>query len=326
MTTSANRTFAALIKEKAFELGFDLCGIAKSRSLSEFEPVLKNWCESGMNGEMIYLGKNIEKRINPAIIFPGAKSVIVTGLNYFTVNKQGGNGIPVISRYAYGDSYHDVIKGKLNKILDHVKSISPEAEGLSFVDSAPLLEKAWAREAGLGWPGRHSILINNKAGSFFFIGVIVLNIDLEYDKPYSEDHCKGCRLCIDSCPTGAINENRTIDVRKCIAYLTIESKNIIPEDIVPKMEGRIFGCDKCQDVCPWNRNAEPHKNPEFMISKDMEQMTSEEWHCITREQFNRLFKKSDIKRVKYESFTRNTRLLFNKSEPEPLSDQGSELN
>ena len=305
MTNSADKTLSVLIKEKAHDLGFDLCGIAPSKILKEHEPIIKNWCSSGMNGDMNYLGQNPEKRINPGLLIPGAKSVIVTGLNYFTEKKQGGDGIPTISRYAYGANYHDVIKGKLNKILDVIKGFRLEAAGKSFVDSAPVLEKAWAREAGLGWPGRHSILINNKIGSFFFIGVIILDIDLDYDKPFSEDLCGTCRLCIDSCPTGAINENRTINVRRCIAYLTIEDKSPVPEELALKMEGRIFGCDKCQEVCPWNKNVKPHKTPEFELPEEIELMTSEEWLNLTREQFNRLFKKSAIARRKYELFMRN---------------------
>jgi epoxyqueuosine reductase len=304
MFTSAE-TLSAQIKEKAHDLCFDLCGIAPAKILRDHESILKSWCSSGMNGDMNYLCQNIEKRINPCLLNPGAESVIVTGLNYFSEKKQGGDGIPVISRYAYGVNYHDVINGKLKKILDFIKSIRPETQGKSFVDSAPILEKAWAREAGLGWPGRHSILINDKIGSFFFLGVILLNINLDYDEPFREDHCGACRLCIDSCPTGAINENRTIDVRRCIAYLTIETKYSVPEDLARKMEGRVFGCDKCQEVCPWNSNARPHKNAEFELPGEVELMTSEGWRNLSREQFIKLFNSSAIGRRKYERFMKN---------------------
>jgi epoxyqueuosine reductase len=306
---AADKTLSSLIKEKAIVLGFDLCGIAPSIVLREHESRIKNWCSQGMNGEMNYLCQNTEKRINPGFLVPGAKSVIVTGLNYYTARKQGGNGIPVISRYAYGSNYHDVIKGRLTKILAYIKSIRPEAEGKSFVDSSPILEKAWAGEAGLGRPGRHSIIINNKIGSFFFIGIIVLNIELDYDTPFGEDLCGACRLCIDSCPTQAINENRTIDVRKCIAYLTIENKGHVAEDIARKMEGRVFGCDQCQDVCPWNKNAQPHNNPEFEIPEELERMTSEEWQHLTREKFNKLFRRSAIARRRYERFMKNIEIV-----------------
>ena len=305
MTGSSGKTISALIKEKAHELGFDLCGIAASKILTEHETVLRDWCSSGMNGDMTYLSQNIEKRINPALLIPGAKSVIVTGLNYYSEKKQGWDGVPVLSRYAYGTNYHEVITSKLNKIVDFIKILRPEAEGKSFVDSAPLLEKAWAKEAGLGWPGRHSIVINNQLGSFFFLGIIVLDIELDYDEPYSKDLCDSCRNCIDCCPTGAINENKTIDVRKCIAYLTIESKAPIPEVLIPKMEGRIFGCDKCQEVCSWNKKAKQHKNPEFEISEDVKMMSVEDWQNLTPEKFNILFKNSAIARRKYASFMRN---------------------
>ena len=311
MTTSAGKNLSLLIKEKAYELGFDLCGIAHSRILKEHESILKNWCSSGMNGEMRYLGQNTEKRINPALLFPGAGSVIVTGLNYYTGRRQGGNGIPVISRYAYGVSYHDVIKKKLNVILDYAKSINREIEGKAFVDSAPILEKAWAKEAGLGWPGRHSIVINNKIGSFFFIGLIILNTEMDYDEPYRSDNCENCRLCIDTCPTAAINEDRTIDARKCIAYLTIESKNPVPPELAGKFEGRVFGCDKCQEVCPWNKKAEPHNNHEFELSEEIRELTSEEWINLTEEQFEKLFKRSSIERKRYDRFMQNVTIVTN---------------
>ena len=256
MTDSTDKTSSELIKEYASELGFDLCGIAAARALTEYREILTVWTNSGMNADMAYLGENIEKRIDPRILYPGARSVIVTGLNYFVPKKQGGNGVPVISRYAYGVNYHAVIKAKLNKLLAFIKTIHPEAAGKSFVDSAPILEKAWGKEAGLGWPGKHSVLINKEIGSFFFLGIIIVNIDLDYDKPSEEDYCGSCTLCIEACPTGAINDNRTIDAAKCIAYLTLEAKTQIPEDIVTKLEGRVFGCDRCQEVCPWNKNAE----------------------------------------------------------------------
>jgi epoxyqueuosine reductase len=305
MTGSSDKTLSELIKEKAFNLGFDLCGIAACKILKEYEPVLRDWCSSGMNGEMAYLGQNIEKRINPALLVSGAKSVIVTGLNYYSEKKQGWNGIPVLSRYAYGTNYHGVITGKLNNVVDYIKTFRPEAEGKSFVDSAPLLEKAWAKEAGLGWPGRHSILVNNQIGSFFFLGIIILDIELDYDQPFSEDLCGSCRLCIDSCPTSAINENRTIDVRKCIAYMTIESKSPIPDVLIPKMDGRVFGCDKCQEVCPWNKKSKQHRNPEFEISEDVKMMSVEEWQNLTHAKFDILFKNSAIARRKYARFMRN---------------------
>ncbi len=301
-----------LIKEESSELGFDLCGIAPVRKLEEYKNILRDWCEAGMNGEMAYLGRNIEKRIDPDLLFPGAKSVIVTGINYYTERKQGGNGVPVISRYAYGSDYHDVIMNKLGRLLDFISSQNTIVNGKAFVDSAPLLEKAWAREAGLGWSGRHSVMINNKAGSFFFIGVLLVDIKLEYDKPFFDDNCGECRLCIESCPTNAINENRTIDARRCISYLTIENRGPVPEELKGKMEGRVFGCDICQDVCPWNKNAKPHNIHEFKISSELENMTREDWISLTPVRFNSLFCNSPVKRAKYDGINEKLRLFFKK--------------
>lgn len=305
MTTLVDKSSSTLIKEYAAEIDFDLCGIARVRSLDEHREILTKWAYTGMNGDMTYLGQKIEKRLDPRILFPGAKSIIVTGLNYYTEKKQGGNGIPAISRHAYGANYHDVIREKLNKIRVFIKSIHPEAVGRSFVDSAPLLEKAWGREAGLGWPGKHSILINRKIGSFFFLGVIVINIDFEYDQPEEEDNCGTCMLCIDSCPTGAINNNRTIDTRRCLAYLTIESKAPIPVDLVGKSGGRVFGCDKCQEVCPWNKSSKPHKTPEFELPAEVGLMTAENWKNLSRKDYKRLFEGSVIGRRTYCRFMDN---------------------
>jgi epoxyqueuosine reductase len=299
------KVLSSLIRDKANSVGFDLCGFAPSRPLAEHEPVLNTWCSSGMASDMTYLCRNLEKRLNPDLLFPGVRSVIVAGLNYYTKSKLEGNGIPVISRYAYGTNYHDVLKGKLEEILGLIKENAPGTEGKTFVDSAPLLEKAWAREAGLGWPGRHSVLINDRIGSFFFLGIILINRELDYDKPFGEDKCGRCRLCIEACPTGAINENRTIDTRKCIAYLTIESKTPIPSSLAPEMGGRVFGCDRCQEVCPWNKNASENRVEEFQINPEIAQMTPDEWRNLTREKYKRLFKRSAIGRKKYETFMEN---------------------
>jgi epoxyqueuosine reductase len=299
-----------LIKKKAHNLGFDLCGIAPSRILKEHETKIRDWCSSGMNADMTYLCRNPEKRIDPESLLPGARSVIVTGLNYYSCERLTGDGAPVISRYAFGTNYHDVIQGKLHELLMSIKVSDRDAVGRSFVDSAPLLEKAWAKEAGLGWPGRHSVLINNKIGSFFFIGVLIVNISLNYDEPFAGDHCGSCRLCIDSCPTGAINENRTIDARKCISYLTIENKYPLSAEQAEKMEGRLIGCDKCQEVCPWNRNAVPNINPEFRLSGEIERMTLDDWRNLSKEKYRVLFRDSVISRIKYDKLLKNISVLF----------------
>jgi epoxyqueuosine reductase len=310
MITSVDKTSSTLIKEYAAEVGFDLCGIAMARSLEEHKTILSKWTLGGMNADMVYLEQNIEKRIDPRVLVPGAKSIIVTGLNYYSEKKQGGNGIPIISRYAYGDNYHDVIKAKLGKILNYIKSIHPEVEGKCFVDSAPILEKAWGKEAGLGWTGKHSLLINSRIGSFFFLGIIIVDIDLEYDNPIEKDSCGKCTSCIDLCPTGAINNDRTIDTRKCLAYQTLESKTPIPEDLLKKLEGRAFGCDRCQEVCPWNKSSKPHKTPEFDLPAEVGLMTVEDWKNLSRKDFKRLFKRSAIGRRSYCRFMDNLEAAY----------------
>ncbi len=308
MAASGYKTLSLLIKEKASNLGFDLCGIAASRALTEREEILKNWCTSGMNAGMSYLARDIGKRINPESLVPGARSLIVTGLNYYTDKRQTEPGVPILSIYAFGEAYQDVIKRKLNELLAFVRSIKPEADGRPFSDSAPLLEKAWAEEAGIGWQGKHSIVINKKFGSFFFIGALILNIELEYDKPVTVDYCGNCRLCIEQCPTAAINEDRTIDARKCIANLTIENRGPIPDAIVPKLGGRVYGCDRCQEVCPWNRDALPNNVPEFEINAELQQMTPQAWNKLSEAQFKKLFKNSAVERKKYTTFMENVAL------------------
>jgi epoxyqueuosine reductase len=293
------------LKKKAYELGFDLCGIAKAHSLDEYGPRLKTWVDAGMNDKMGYLARDIGKRLDPENLLSGSKSLVVTGLNYYSEIKQKDAKAPVLSRYTYGINYHDVISEKLEKLLSWINSIKPEAKGRIIVDSAPLLEKPWAKEAGLGWQGRHSVLINKKIGSFFFIGTLVLNIELDYDSPVKEDYCGDCRKCIEACPTGAINENRTIDARKCIANITIENRGAIPEELIPHLERRIYGCDRCQEVCPWNTKAKPNKTPEFSINETVAAMNLNDWLNLSREQFSTLFERSAIGRVKYEQLMRN---------------------
>jgi epoxyqueuosine reductase len=306
---SIEKNLSVLIKKKALSLGFDICGIAKVRTLADNGAVLKKWCEAGMNGKIRYLENNIEKRINPEILFPGAKSLIVTGISYYSEIKQKKNGVPVISRYAYGTDYHYVITRKLEELLLFIKDTDPSARGRSFVDSSSILEKAWAKEAGLGWQGKHSIVINRKIGSFFFIGILILNKEIEYDQPFESEYCGDCRLCIDLCPTGAINNDRTIDVRKCIANLTIEDRGPIPDEIIPKLGGRVYGCDRCQEVCPWNNKAIPDAHPEFRLADEIAEMGSDDWQSLTRERFDRLFNNSAMNRVKYDHFMENVRIV-----------------
>lgn len=293
------------IKEKAHELGFNICGIAKSRTLEEYGPRLKSWIDKGMHDIMGYLARDIDKRINPESIFPGAKSIVVTGLSYYSEKLQKDPDAPILSRYTYGSDYHEVIKEKLEKLLAWIKSVKPEADGKPFVDSSSILEKPWGREAGLGWQGRHSILINREIGSFFFIGILIMDIDLDYDPPFTEEYCGECRLCMDACPTGAINDNGTIDARKCIANVTIERRGPIPVELVPNLGRRIYGCDKCQEVCPWNKKPKVTKTPEFTINKEIAEMSLQEWKDLSEERFKRLFGETSMARVKHEKLMGN---------------------
>ena len=315
MTESERIAVSGLIRKKAFELGFDLCGIAQCRPLKEYQSVFEEWLNAGMNDKMGYLARNVQKRLDPGLLLHGAKSIVVTGMNYYSENRQLHTGVPVISRYAYGIDYHGILIPCLEELLSFVKSLVPETEGKAFCDSGPILEKAWAKEAGLGWQGRNSVLINRAIGSFFFIGVLILNIELVYDKPHRGDFCGDCRLCIDSCPTGAINENHTIDTRKCISNLTIENKDPIREELLPFLGGRVYGCDKCQEVCPWNNSARQNTNREMMPPDEIADMSVEDWQGLTAERFEMLFGKSAIGRVKYENFRRNIIAAISSGKP-----------
>ena len=305
MNDSSDNNLSACIKTKAFELGFNICGIAKSRTLTEYEPWLKTWLEAGMHDIMGYLARDIDKRLNPESIFPGAKSLVVTGLSYNSEKQQKDPEAPVLSRYTYGSDYHEVINAKLESLLAWIKSVRPEVEGKPFTDSASLLEKPWAKEAGLGWQGRHSILISREIGSFFFIGILILNLDLDYDTPFTREYCGKCSLCLDECPTGAINENGTINARKCIANITIERRGPIPEELIPYLGRRIYGCDRCQEVCPWNNKTKLYKTPEFTLNEEVAGMSPADWKNISREQFSRLFEKTSMGRIKYEKLMGN---------------------
>jgi epoxyqueuosine reductase len=305
MTDPAEHNLAVSIKKKSLELGFDICGIAKSRSMDEYGPSLEKWVEAGMHDKMGYLSRDISKRLDPVNLFPEAKSLVVTGLSYYSEIRQKDPQVPILSRYTYGLDYHDVITEKLEKLFEWIKGSVPGAVGRIVVDTASLLEKAWVREAGLGWQGRHSIMINKDIGSFFFIGILVLNIDLDHDNPAGKDYCGDCRICIEACPTGAINNNHTIDARKCISNLTIENRGPIPEEMVPLLGRRVYGCDRCQEVCPWNKMAGKNKTPEFAIKEEIAEMSLSDWQNLTRERFDRLFSNTSMRRIRFEKFMEN---------------------
>jgi len=310
MMSSGNaKNKCELIRGEAHKHGFDLIGIAPSRQLNEHKDNLISWLDRKMNADMSFLSRNLDKRFDPGSLLPGAKSVIVTGLNYFPSSLQGEADTPVISKYAYGKDYHSVIKEKLSSLLEYIITLYPSAKGIICVDSSPVLEKAWAHEAGLGWIGKNSLLINRGRGSFIFLGEIILDTELEYDTPIQDDNCGSCNLCKKACPTGAINENRTINAGKCISWLTVENKIEIPGELKGKLKNRIFGCDICQDVCPWNANLQPHNNPEFNIPDEVKRMSLEEWKNLSPDRFKKLFSRSPVIRTGYKKIANNIKCV-----------------
>ena len=313
MTSSGDPDSGLKIKSYARSIGFDLVGIAPARPLTDHLDKLKDWISGGLNADMNFFLRDIHKRADPSLLLDGVKSVIVTGINYFPSEKQGGKGIPVISKYAYGKDYHNVVGDKLRNLLSFIISIRPEARGKVCVDSSPILEKAWAKEAGLGWIGKNSILINRESGSFIFLGEILLDIELSYDEPFSEDLCGACNLCLNACPTLAINRNKTIDANKCISWLTVENKNDIPVIFNSRMNGRIFGCDICQDICPYNKDLIPHNNPDFRLSDSLRSLSISDYKSMSFEYFNKIFENSPIKRLGYKRFTRNVNSVLSVS-------------
>ena len=295
----------AFIKIKAKELGFDFCGISKAEFLSEEAKLLETWLNRNNNGKMAYMANYFDKRLDPRLLVDGAKSVITFILNYYP-EKELTEQEYKISKYAYGADYHFVIKDKLSKLLAEMQTEIGDINARIFVDSAPVMDKVWAKKGGLGWIGKHSNLINRKIGSFFFIGEIICDLELDYDGPI-KDYCGTCTACIDACPTDAITEPYVVDGSKCISYLTIELKENIPTEFKGKMENWAFGCDICQDVCPWNSFAKPHKTAEFLPNEDLKNLKN--WEEITQEVFSKTFKNSAIKRTKYEGLMRNIDFL-----------------
>ena len=300
--------YSQLIKQKAEKFGFQSCGISKAEFLEEEAPRLEAWLNKGYHGEMKYMENHFDKRLNPTLLVDGAKSVISLSYNYFSKVKIDEINNFKISKYAYGEDYHEVIKDILKEMVAELQEEIGEFGFRVFVDSAPVLEKAWARKSGLGWVGKNANLITKKHGSFYFLAEIICDLELEYDLAVT-DHCGSCRACIDACPTQAIVSDRIVDGSKCISYATIELKNQIPDYFNGKMDDWIFGCDVCQDVCPWNRFSAPTLQEKFAPNFQKLNFRKNEWKELTQELFSEIFKKSAVKRTKFSGLMRNVNLL-----------------
>jgi epoxyqueuosine reductase len=303
--------YTQFIKSEAKRLGFLSCGISKAGFLKEEAPRLENWLNKQMNGQMAYMENHFDKRLNPTLLVYDAQSVVSLLLNYYPSELQSrslGTDTYKISKYAYGQDYHYVIKDKLKELLVSIQSNIGQVSGRAFVDSAPVLDKAWAAKSGLGWVGKNSNLISKKVGSFYFIAELIIDLDLEYDNP-TTDHCGSCTACLDACPTQAIVSPYVVDGSKCISYFTIELKENIPLEMKGKFDDWAFGCDICQDVCPWNRFSKPHKEPLFNSTSEILSYSKKDWIELTEETFKAVFKNSPLKRTNFEGLKRNLNFL-----------------
>lgn len=307
MNSISQKNYSNAIKTEAKRLGFMSCGISKAEFLEEEAPRLEGWLKNQMHGEMRYMENHFDKRLDPTKLVEGSKSVISLLLNYFPKEFQRKDSYK-ISKYAYGTDYHLVIKEKLKALLLFIQNEIGEVHGRAFVDSAPVLDKVWAAKSGLGWIGKHSNLLSKQVGSFFFIAELIVDIPLEYDAP-ATDHCGTCTACIDACPTQAIVQPYVVDGSKCISYLTIELKNEIPSHFSNQMDHWMFGCDVCQDVCPWNRFSKSHNEPLFNPHPELLSKSKKEWEEITKEVFAEIFKKSAVKRTQFSGLQRNISFL-----------------
>lgn len=297
-----------IVKQLAKELGFDLVGISRAEKLENEAKKLEEWLHYGLHGKMNYMEQWFDKRLDPTLLVPGAKSVISLGYNYFTESKQNKESFN-LSKYAYGNDYHKVIKNKLKFLINEIKRLIGDVSGRVFVDSAPVMERQWAQKSGLGWIGKNALLINKEKGSFFFLAELILDLDLIPDVA-TKNYCGTCTKCIDACPTDAIVNPYVVDGSKCISYLTIELKDhIFPNEFKGKMDNWIFGCDVCQDVCPWNRFSTPHKEPQFEPNEKVMNFSKNEWKELTEDVFEELFKNSPIKRTKFDGLKRNIGFL-----------------
>ena len=297
------------IKNKAYDLGFSFVGISKAEFLEKEARQLESWLKSNFHGKMTYMENYFDKRTDPRLLVEGAKSVVTVLQNYYTEEKQLDNQAPKISKYALGKDYHLVIRSKLNQLYDFIQEEVGEVAARGFVDSAPVLDKAWAEKSGLGWIGKHTNLINKEQGSYFFIGELIIDLELDFDGPI-KDYCGTCTKCIDACPTEAIIQPYLVDGSKCISYLTIELKDeIIPKEFNGKMDNWMFGCDVCQEVCPWNRFSIQHSENGFNSNPNVLKMKKNEWDELSEDLFNELFKKTAVKRTKFKGLKRNIKFL-----------------
>ncbi len=297
-----------LIKAEAHRLGFSFVGFSKADFLEEEAPRLEKWLKDKHHGEMSYMENNFDKRLDPRLLVEGSKSVISLLYNYHSNQIQSDSSAPKISTYAYGEDYHFVVKRKLKSLLYFIQEKIGEVDARVFVDSAPVLDRAWAKKAGLGWVGKNANLINKNQGSYFFIAEVILDLDLSYDSPI-QDYCGTCTKCIDACPTGAIIQPYVVDGSKCISYFTIELKEAIPQEVKGKMDNWMFGCDICQQVCPWNSFSLQHNEPAFNPHPDLLSMSKGDWEDLQEDTFKELFRKSAVKRTKFEGLKRNITFL-----------------
>jgi epoxyqueuosine reductase len=314
-----NTLHTEFIRQLARESGFDFCGIARAEKLDADAVRLEKWLHQGHHGSMGYMENHFDLRIDPTRLVPGAKSVITLLKNYFPAEEMKGD--LKIAKYAYGKDYHEVIREDLKIMIERIREKTGDFFGRGFVDSAPVLERSWAERSGLGWVGKNGNLINKQMGSFFFIATLITDLELEYDDPFAKDFCGSCRKCIDACPTNAIKEDRVINGSQCISYFTIELKEeIIPSELSGQFKNWMFGCDICQDVCPWNRFSKPHQEKEFQPLPGILDFSKKDWEDLTEEMFRNTFKLSPLKRSKFKGIRRNINFLLKHSESEPGID------
>ncbi|KEO73295.1 tRNA epoxyqueuosine(34) reductase QueG [Anditalea andensis] len=302
--------YASIIKSISKGLGFEFCGIAKAKFLEKEAPLLENWLNKNYHGQMAYMANHFDKRLDPTLLVDGAKTVVSLIYNYYPIEKlPSGPEDLKLAKYAYGRDYHFVIKEKLNAMLSVLQKEIGEIGGRAFVDSAPVMERQWAQRSGIGWLGKNSLLLNRSMGSFFFLAELIIDLEVTPDIPSTKDYCGSCTRCVDACPTDAITEAGVVDGSKCISYFTIELKEELPLSAKGKFENWMFGCDICQDVCPWNRFAKPNREPKFLPHPDLKNMTVKDWEEITAETFGKIFQKSAVKRTKLQGLKRNIDFL-----------------